>query len=145
LELWGKQEDEFLDLNEAEEILRQLRKEDPAEFERIATLRDGIRTARPSPQKGLFVFCQAGRFQQLFLLDDKGAVISRDVPRVVGTVKCSPDVKAADLPDGYNKAVMAVQRDSFMPFGNSGSFLKSRQKKRSKAISTSWKRLSEVL
>ena len=72
LDLWGKPEDEFLDLNEAEEILRQLRKEDPAEFERIATLRDGIRTARLSSQKGLFVFCQAGRFQQLFLLDDKG-------------------------------------------------------------------------
>ncbi len=110
MDLWGKPEDEFLDLNEAEEILRQLRKEDPAEFERIATLRDGIRTARPSLQKGLFVFCQAGRFQQLFLLDDKGAVVSRDVPRVVGTVKCAPDAKAADLPDGYNKAVMAVQR-----------------------------------
>jgi len=110
LDLWEKPEDEFLDLNEAEEILRQLRKEDPAEFERIAALRDGIRTARPSLQKGLFVFCQAGRFQQLFLLDDKSAVVSRDVPRVVGTVKCAPDAKAADLPDGYNKAVMAVQR-----------------------------------
>jgi HKD family nuclease/superfamily II DNA or RNA helicase len=110
LELWGKPEDEFLDLNEAEELLRQLRKEDPVEFERIATLRDGIRTARSSPQKGLFVFCQAGRFQQLFLLDGKGIVVSRDVPRVIGAVKCSPDAKATELPDGYNKAVMAVQR-----------------------------------
>jgi HKD family nuclease/superfamily II DNA or RNA helicase len=110
LELWDKPEDEFLDLNEAEEILRQLRKEDPAEFERIAALRDGIRTARPSPQKGFFVFCQAGRFQQLFLLDDKGAVVSRDVPKVVGTVKCAPDAEAAKLPEGYNKAVMAVHR-----------------------------------
>jgi superfamily II DNA/RNA helicase/HKD family nuclease len=110
LELWGKAEDEFLDLNEAEEILRQLRKEDPAEFDRVANLRDGIRTARASLQKGLFVFCQAGRFQQLFLLDDKGAVVSRDVPRVVGTVKCAPDAKAAKLPEGHNKAVMAVRR-----------------------------------
>ena len=110
LDLWGKREEEFLDLNEAEEILRQLRKEDPAEFERIAALRDGIRTARPSLQKGLFVFCQAGRFQQLFLLDDRGAVVSRDIPRVVGTVKCAPDAPAADLPEEYNKAVMAVQR-----------------------------------
>jgi HKD family nuclease/superfamily II DNA or RNA helicase len=110
MDLWGKPEDEFMDLNEAEEILRQLRKEDPSEFERIVNLRDGIRTARPSLQKGLFVFCQAGRFQQLFLLDEKGSVVSRDIPRVVGTVKCSPDAKAVKLPDGYNKAVMAVQR-----------------------------------
>jgi superfamily II DNA or RNA helicase/HKD family nuclease len=110
LDLWDNPEAEFLDLNEAEEILRQLRKEDPSEFERIAALRDGIRTARPSLQRGLFVFCQAGRYQQLFLLDEKGAIVSRDVPRVVGAVKCAPDAQAADLPDGYNKAVMAVQK-----------------------------------
>ncbi|MEW6668681.1 MAG: phospholipase D-like domain-containing protein [Thermodesulfobacteriota bacterium] len=110
LELWGRAEDEFLDLNEAEEILRQLRKEDPLEFDRIANLRDGIRTARSSLQKGLFVFCQAGRFQQLFLLDDKGSVVSRDIPRVVGTVKCSPEAQAVKIPEGHNKEVMAVRR-----------------------------------
>jgi HKD family nuclease/superfamily II DNA or RNA helicase len=110
LDLWGGADDEFLDLNEAEEILRQLRKDNPGEYERIANLRDGIRTARPSLQRGVYVFCQAGRFQQLFLLDDKGAVISRDVPKVVGAVKCAPDAKAAPLPEGYNKTVMAIQR-----------------------------------
>ncbi|MBI3392580.1 MAG: helicase [Nitrospirae bacterium] len=110
LDLWGGAEDEFLDLNEAEEILRQLQKDDPAAYERVASLRDGIRTARLSPQRGLFVFCQAGRYQQLFLLDEKNEVVSRDVPKVVGAVKCAPDTKAAPLPDGYNKAVMAVQK-----------------------------------
>ena len=110
LDLWGGADDEFLDLNEAEEILRQLRKDNPSEYERIASLRDGIRTARPSLQRGLYVFCQAGRFQQLFLLDEKSNVVSRDVPKVVGAVKCAPDAKAVPLPDGYNKAVMAIQR-----------------------------------
>jgi hypothetical protein len=109
-DLWGGADDEFLDLNEAEEILRQLRKDNPGEYERIAKLRDGIRTARPSLNRGLFVFCQAGRFQQLFLLDDHGAVISRDVPKVVGAVKCAVEAKAAPLPAGYNKTVMAIQR-----------------------------------
>src|SRR5205085_6749368 len=52
-------EDEFLDLNEAEEILRQLQRENPEEFERISNLRDGIRAARPSTTKGLYVFCEA--------------------------------------------------------------------------------------
>ncbi|MBU0678457.1 MAG: helicase [Verrucomicrobia bacterium] len=110
LDLWGGADDEFLDLNEAEEILRQLRKDNPDEYERIANLRDGIRTARPSLQRGLYVFCQAGRFQQMFLLDENSEVISRDVPKVVGTVKCAPDAAAAALPDDYNKKVMAVQR-----------------------------------
>ncbi len=110
LDLWGGAEDEFLDLNEAEEILRQLRKDNPAEYERIAGLRDGIRSARPSLQKGLYAFCQAGRYQQLFLLDEKGKIVSRDVPRVVGAVKCSPDAPIGPLPEGYNKTVMAIQR-----------------------------------
>jgi hypothetical protein len=110
LDLWGGADDEFLDLNEAEEILRQLRKDNPGEYERIANLRDGIRTARPSLQRGMYVFCQAGRFQQLFLLDDSGTVISRDLPKVVGAVKCAPDARAVPLPKGYNKAVMAIQR-----------------------------------
>ena len=109
LDLWGGAEDQFLDLNEAEEILRQLRKDDPAEFERVANLRDGIRTARGDIDRGMFVFCQAGRFQQLFQLDDKGDIVSRDVPKVLGKVKCAPDAKAAPLPAAYNQAVMAVQ------------------------------------
>jgi hypothetical protein len=97
-------------LNEAEEIMRQLRKDSPKEFERIANLRDGIRTARPSLQRGAYVFCQAGRYQQLFLLDEKGTITSRDVPKVVGTVKCSSDANAVALPKDYNKTVMDVQK-----------------------------------
>src|SRR4029077_14763234 len=46
--------EDFLDLNEAEEILRQLRADDPAEYDRIGNLRDGIRTAKASAQKGLY-------------------------------------------------------------------------------------------
>src|SRR5437588_4413857 len=88
--LFEEEEEEFLDLNEAEEIMRQLRKENPGEYERIATLRDGIRAAKPSNQRGLYVFCQAGRYQQMFLLHENGEVISRDIPRILGMIKASP-------------------------------------------------------
>lgn len=110
LDFWGGEEGDLLDLNEAEEILRQLRKENSVEFERIANLRDGIRTARSSVNKGLFVFCQAGRYQQLFILNEKGAIVTRDMLKVLGIVKCAPDAKAVDLPNGYNKLVMSIQR-----------------------------------
>ena len=103
-------EQEFMDLNEAEEILRQLRKDDPAEYERIASLRDGIRTGRTSTHKGLYVFCQAGRYQQLFLVDPEGQIFSRDIPKVLGAVRCGPELKAEELPKDYNQAVMRVQR-----------------------------------
>jgi hypothetical protein len=60
--------------------------------------------------RGFYVFCQAGRFQQLFLLDEKGEVISRDVQKAVGAVKCAPDAKAAPLPQCYNQSIQAIQR-----------------------------------
>lgn len=110
LSLFEEEEEEFLDLNEAEEILRQLRKESPAEYERIANLRDGIRTVKPSSANGLYVFCQAGRYQQLSLLDEKGDVVSRDIPRILGVIKCGPDMAGSTLPSGYNSSVMRVKR-----------------------------------
>ncbi len=103
-------EEGFVDLNEAEEIMRQLRRENPGEYERIASLRDGIRTTKPSPNEELYVFCQAGRYQQLFLLDERGEVVSRDIPRILGTMKCGPDQQGAALPAGYNQAVMRMKR-----------------------------------
>lgn len=118
LSLFEDEEDEFLDLNEAEEILRQLRKENPAEYERIADLRDGIRAAKTSTHKGQFVFCEASYperesskgFQQLFLLDANGAVVSKDIPRILGAIKCGPELTSQPLPKDYNSAVMRVQR-----------------------------------
>jgi hypothetical protein len=111
-DLWGAGEaDELVDLNEAEELLRQLRADDPAEYERIAALRDGIRSAKAADaHRGAFVFCQAGRFQQLFLVDPAGAVTTRDVPRVLGAVRCAPDTPPEPLPEGYNARVMAVKQ-----------------------------------
>ena len=109
LSLFEDEDDEFIDLNEAEEMLRQLRNERPEEYQRIANLRDGIRAAKPSGSQGLYVFCQAGRYQQLFHLDAESNVITRDIPRILGTIKCGADIQGLDLPPGYNQAVMRVK------------------------------------
>jgi len=110
LSLFEEEDEEFLDLNEAEEIMRQLRKEDPAEYERIANLRDGIRAVKGANSKGLYVFCSAGRYQQLFLLDEQGNIVSRDIPRILGIIKASPDTSVGELPKSYNAAIMRVKR-----------------------------------
>ena len=110
LSLFEDEGEEFLDLNEAEEILRQLRRDKPEEYERIANLRDGIRTVKPSDARGVFAFCQAGRYQQLFLVEEDGKVASRDIPRILSSIKCGRGEKRLPLPDGYNKAVMRVLR-----------------------------------
>jgi hypothetical protein len=62
--------------------------ENPEEFEPIANLPHGIRTTKFSIQKATFVFCEASDpnrpdikgYQQLFLLDEHGEIISRDIP-----------------------------------------------------------------
>jgi superfamily II DNA or RNA helicase len=118
LMLFEDEQDEFLDLNEAEEILRQLRRENPAEYERVADLRDGIRAAKTATLKGQFVFCEATYperesakgFQQLMLLDPNGAVVSKDIPRILGAIKCGPELEGRPLPKDYNATVMRVLR-----------------------------------
>ncbi len=109
------QVDEYLDLNEAEEIVRQLREDQPAIYQRIAGLRDGIRCGRQisehgsdSPQ-GTMVFCRAGQYRQLYLMDSHNEIITRDIPRILGLLKCEPDTPAAPLPEGYNSTVMEIK------------------------------------
>ena len=101
-----------------EEILRKLQKDDPGEFERIANLPHGIRTAQFSVQKGTYVFCEASDpnrpnikgYQQLFLLDDKGEIISRDIPRILGAIQAESTTPTLKLPKNHNDAVMRVKR-----------------------------------
>jgi superfamily II DNA/RNA helicase len=103
-------DDEFLDLNEAEEILRLLRSQNPVEFQRIAGLRDGLRAGKATDDSGTYAFFQAGQYQQLFLMDGNGKVISRDIPRILGKIKCGPEEPGKPLPAGHNKAVMKAKR-----------------------------------
>lgn len=109
---------EFLDLNEAEEILRRLQKDNPAEFDRIKNLPNGIRSAKLGTQSGTFVFCEARQpnqpqqkgDRQLFLVDDNGEIISRDLPHILAAISAQVTTPTATLPDNYNRAVMAVLR-----------------------------------
>lgn len=106
---YEEDEEDFSDLGEAVELFRQLRDEDPKEFERIASLRDGIRTGKHSKEKGLYVFCQAGNYRQLYLLAEDGEVMSRDLRHVLKAIACERTESGVPLPAGYNQAVMRVK------------------------------------
>jgi superfamily II DNA or RNA helicase len=111
LSLFEEDDESFVDINEAEELMRQLRKENPGEYERIAGLQDGLRAVgMVGDQQGWYVFCRAGRYQQLFLLDAQGEIISRDMPRILGMLKAAPEQPVTTLPPGYNAAIMRVKR-----------------------------------
>ncbi len=105
-----EEEGEAPDLNEAEQMLRQLRQSDPTEYERIANLRDGIRAAKLNAQKGVFVFCAAEDYHKTYLVDDAGNIASTDLARVLSAIRCAPSEPSHKLPANYNVAVMKVKR-----------------------------------
>ena len=102
--------DEFVDLNEAIETIRQIKEDDPELYQNITNLRDGIRCGHQVGQDGTIVFCKSGDYKQLYELDVNGEIISRDIPRILNLLKCEPDTAAISLPEGYNKKVMKVKK-----------------------------------
>lgn len=109
LTLFEEEQGEFLDISEAEELMRALRVSEPEEFTRIAGLRDGIRSARAVlTGTGRYVFCQAGKLQQLYLSDKDGKSVTKDVAAVLGRLKCSNTEPAAVLPADHNQFVIRV-------------------------------------
>ena len=110
LSLFEEDDEEPIGLNEAEEMLRQLRQENPSEFERISNLRDGIRTGQESPAKGIFAFFRAGRYQQLVLLNTEGNVVSSELSEALRAIQCSPEEPALPLPSDYNSALMRAKQ-----------------------------------
>lgn len=108
--LFPEDDEEIVDINEAEELLRSLSENNPEEFERITNLRDGIRSGLQSRDKGLYVFCEQGNYQQLIITDNNGEIISRDINKILGTIKTDKEIQAPEkLPDGYNKKLMKVK------------------------------------
>jgi superfamily II DNA or RNA helicase len=114
------EDDEHLDVNplsEAEELLRDLRSSDPALFNRIASMRDGVRSARKSTVDGYVVFCEAGsgadgerKYQQLFHIDSTGNVVTRDLGRVLSVLACKADEPTLRIPRQLNEYVMQTRR-----------------------------------
>jgi HKD family nuclease/superfamily II DNA or RNA helicase len=106
LHLFEEEKDDLIDLNEAEEILRQIKQDNPAEFERVSNLRDGIRTGRSSETKGTYIFCKAGRYQKLYFLDPAGEIVSQDISQILSSLKCSADLRGRPLLQGHNQVLM---------------------------------------
>ena len=110
--------EELMELTDAEEILKQLKQEHPEEYDRITRLPNGIRSARNSTKSATYVFCEASdpnrsdirSYQKLYLIDKQGNVVSEDVSRTLGLIKCEPTTPTAKLPQDYNAIVMRVKK-----------------------------------
>jgi len=104
-------EADIFNLLEAEELIRQLQRTAPDRFEEIATMPDGIRSARQAAgPPGLFVFCQAGNYQRLYLVDGEGRPTA-DPQQAIRAIRCEEDEPTLALPADINERVAAVKRD----------------------------------
>ncbi len=100
---------DLLDLGEAEEMLRLLRRENRPEFDRIAGLADGIRSGRPSDSIGTYVLCRAGRYHRAYLINAGDKVESSDLPQILGLVKCGPELDPVPLSPRHGRQVMSAK------------------------------------
>ena len=102
-------ENDLVDLTEAEEMLRQLKESDPATYQRITELRDGIRCGRALPnQAGAIVLCRADNYRQLYQVDASGNVVTRDIARILKLLQCDPDTPADPLGAEHNRLVAGI-------------------------------------
>ena len=111
LNLFEDNQETGMSFIEAEEILRQIKRQDPEEYERIANLRDGIRTGIPSDTKGTYIFCRLGSFQQPRLFDENGQLVTTDPAEILQRLQCDPELPGKTLPPEHNAHVTKQQKD----------------------------------
>jgi superfamily II DNA or RNA helicase len=103
-------ESEGFDLNEAEEMLRLLRRENPQEFDRIAGLADGIRSGKAQAVTGTYVLCRSGGYHKAYVLNEAGKTVTNDLPPILGWVQSGPDLEPVSLDPMHGRNVNTVKR-----------------------------------
>jgi len=111
LNLFEDNQEAGMSFIEAEEILRQIRRQDPEEYERITNLRDGIRAGIPADTKGTYIFCRLGSFQQPCLFDGEGQVVTTDPAEILQKLQCDPELQGQPIPPEHNARVTKYQKD----------------------------------
>jgi len=105
-----------LEVQEAEDLMRRIKRQQPELFARITSLSNAIRTAKhfaadapPQKRPAVFFFGQAGDFQRLWLADADGNVVAEDNHTSLSTIGCPPDEKRQRLPPNYNALVTKLK------------------------------------
>lgn len=111
-ELEDDEQEKLISLSEAEEMLRQLRKEKPEEFTRISELRNGIRSGIALENfEGYYVFCKSGDHKKMFLLDSNGNTVTTDVSTILGFISCDEGTPRIDPSANHNGTISRTFRN----------------------------------
>ena len=102
--------EDLFGMNEAEELIREIREKEPEYFDYIKNLPDGIRAAKSSTERANFIFCEAGDYQKIFLTDKNDNLIKTDIITAINKIKCDKDENPLKLPAEFNKSVTEVMK-----------------------------------
>ena len=111
LNLFEDSQETGMSFIEAEEILRQIKRQDPEEYERIENLRDGIRTGIPATTKGTYILCRLGSYQQPCLFDEEGQRLTADPAEILKKLECDPKLEGKPVPPEHNSRIAKHQED----------------------------------
>ena len=111
LNLFEDSQETGMSFIEAEEILRQIKRQDPEEYERIENLRDGIRTGIPATTKGTYILCRLGSYQQPCLFNEDGQLLTADPAEILKKLECDPELEGQPVPPEHNIQIAKHQRD----------------------------------
>ena len=116
-----------LEVQEAEDLLRRLKRQQPELFNRIASLPNAIRSGKevgqasrlpvqgaspprvPATPPAVFFFGQAGDFQRLWLADAEANILAEDNHSSVAAITCLPEERRQKLPPDYNTLVTRLK------------------------------------
>jgi len=105
-----------LEVQEAEDLMRRIQRQQPELFARITSLSNAIRSAKtfsgdavPPKRPAVFFFGQAGDFQRLWLADADGNILTEDNHSSLTAITCQPEEKRRKLPLDYNALVTKLK------------------------------------
>jgi superfamily II DNA or RNA helicase len=106
-----------LEVQEAEDLMRRIKRQQPELFARIASLPNALRSSKKSTgdetktakPPAVFFFGQAGDFQRLWLAGAEGDLVAEDSHSSLAAIACPPDEKRCKLPPDYNALVTKLK------------------------------------
>ncbi|MCX6645065.1 MAG: helicase-related protein [bacterium] len=107
-----EQDDEEGEISFAElvKMMRDLRKDKPELYKKIETLPDKMRSARSGSIDEIVGFFRANEYAALYLTDNEGKIVSRDMMDILVKLRCEPNEKRLGLPPGFNKKVSSLEK-----------------------------------
>jgi superfamily II DNA/RNA helicase len=105
-----------LEVQEAEDLMRRIKRQQPELFARITSLPNALRSSKKftsaetkTAKPAVFFFGQAGDFQRLWLADAEGNIVAEDNHSSLVSIACPPDEKRRKLPPNYNALVTKLK------------------------------------